>query len=55
MSKKLKGKCIRALLIYPWSLMIMANGWWKAIGVVAMLYILVSAICTWIDESREEE
>lgn len=53
MSKKLKNKIIRALLIYPWSLMILANGWWKAIGVAAMIYILVSAICTWVDEARE--
>lgn len=53
MSKKLKNKIIRVLLIYPWSLMILANGWWKAIGVAAMIYILVSAICTWVDEARE--
>ena len=54
MSKKLKRKCIRAVVVYPWCLMIMANGWWKLIGVAAFIYIIVSAICTWIDEAREE-
>lgn len=33
---------------------IFGDGWWKAIGVVSVLYMLATTICTAIDESREK-
>jgi len=33
---------------------IFGDGWWKLIGVLSVLYMLLTTICTGIDESKEE-
>ena len=33
---------------------IFGDGYWKLIGTLSAIYMLVTTIATWIDESREE-
>lgn len=33
---------------------IFGDGWWKLVGVISVLYMLMTTICTWIEESRHD-
>ena len=55
MSRKLEIKCMIAICSWPLSFFIMADGWLKIIGILEFVYIAISAICTWIDEGRDEK
>lgn len=32
---------------------IFGDGWWKLVGVASVIYMLLTTICTAVDESRE--